>query len=101
MDAVSMLIELLKEREVITSLEKDILDTYNELNKKPFDREAMIQQCQKNNINHPDIFIAISASPTIVFKPWAAALNEDVYNNLMSQFDALVEKELEVIKGGQ
>lgn len=101
MDAVSMLIELLKEREVITSLEKDILDTYNELNKKPFDREAMIQQCQKNNINHPDIFIAISASPTMVLKPWVDASNEDVSANLTSQLISLVKKELEVIKGGQ
>lgn len=101
MDAVSMLIELLKERDVITPLEKDILDTYNELNKKPFDRRAVIQQCQKNNINHPDIFIAISASPTTVLKPWADASNEDVSANLTSQLISLVKKELEVINGGQ
>lgn len=101
MDAVSVLIEVLKEKDVITPLEQDILDTYNELNKKPFDREAVIRQCKKNNINHPDIFIAISTSPTTVFKPWSDASNEDVYYNLTSQLGALVEKELEVVKSGQ
>lgn len=100
MDAVSALIEVLKEKDVITPLEQDILDTYNELNKKPFDREAVIRQCKKNNINHPDIFIAISMSPTTVFKPWSDASNEDVYYNLTSQLGALVEKELEVLNGG-
>lgn len=101
MDAVSVLIEVLKEKDVITPLEQDILDTYDELNKKPFDREAVIQQCRKNNVNYPDIFIAISTSPTTVFKPWSDASNEDVYSNLMSQLGALVEKELEVIKSGK
>lgn len=101
MDAVSVLIEVLKEKDVITPLEQDILDTYNELNKKPFDREAVIRQCKKNNINHPDIFIAISTSPTTVFKPWSDASNEDVYYNLTNQLGALVEKELEVVKSGQ
>ncbi len=78
MDAVSVLIEVLKEKDVITPLEQDILDTYNELNKKPFDREAVIRQCKKNNINHPGIFIAISTSLTTVFKPWLDASNEEI-----------------------
>lgn len=101
MDAVSVLIEVLKEKGVITPLEQDILDTYDELNKKPFDREAVIRQCRKNNNNHPDIFIAISMSPTTVFKPWSDASNEDVYSNLVSQLGVLVEKELEVVKSGK
>lgn len=101
MDTVGVLIEILKERDVITPLEQDILDTYKELNKKPFDREAVIQQCRKNNNNHPDIFIAISMSPATVFKLWSDASNEDVYSNLMSQLGALVEKELEVVKSGK
>ena len=101
MDSISLIIEMLKQKQFITPLEQDILDTYDELNKKPFDREAVIQQCRKNNINHPDIFIAISTSPTTVLKPWAGASDEDVYSNLTSQLGALVKKELEVVKGGQ
>lgn len=101
MDTISVLIEILKEKDVITPLEQDILDTYDKLNKKPFDREAMIQQCRKNNNDHPDIFIAISMSPTTAFKPCPDALIEDVYSDLMSQLGALVEKQLEVIKSGK
>lgn len=101
MDAVSVLIEILRERDVISPLEQDILDTYRELNKKPFERESAIKKITENNINHPDIFITISTSPTTVLKPWAAASDEDVCSNLTSQLGALVEKELEVVKGGQ
>lgn len=101
MDAVSVLIEILKARDVITPLEQDILDTYHELNKTPFNRDSAIKKITENNTNHPDIFIAISLSPTTVFKPWADASNEDVYSNLASQLGALVEKELEVVNGGQ
>lgn len=101
MDAVSVLIEILKDRNVITPLEQDIFDTYYELNKKPFNRETMIQQCPKNNINHPDIFMAISTSPATALKPWADVSNEDVYSNLMSQLGALAGKEWEALKGAQ
>ncbi len=101
MDAISVLIEILKEKDVITPLEQDILDTYHEVSKNPFDRDSAIRQAQKNNLNHPDFFAAISMSPTTVFKPWAVASDEDVCSNLTSQLGALAEKEWEVLQGGQ
>lgn len=101
MDATSLIIEMLKQKQIITPLEQDILDTYHELNEKPFERDSAIRQSQKNNINHPDIFVEMSAKPTTVFKPWDIASVEDVYSNLLSQFEALVERELEVLKSGQ
>lgn len=101
MDLKGLIIELLKQEGALTPLEQDILDTYHELNKRPFERDSAIQQSQKNNINHPDIFVEISTSPTTVLKPWAAASDEDVYSNLMSQLGALAERELEVSKRGQ
>lgn len=101
MDPISLVIEMLKQKQFITPLEQDILDTYHELNKKPFERDSAIRQSQKNNINHPDIFVEMSAKPTTVFKPWTVASDEDVYSNLMSQFEALVERESEVLKRGQ
>lgn len=101
MDSTNLIIEMLKQKQFITPLEQDILDTYHELNKRPFERDLAIRQSQKNNMNHPDIFVEISAKPTTVFKPWAVASDEDVYSNLMSQFEALVEQELEVLKRGQ
>lgn len=101
MDSISLILEVLKQKQVITPLEQDILDTYHELNKKPFERDSAIRQSQKNNINHPDIFEEISANPTTVLKPWAVASDEDVYSNLMSQLGVLTEQELEVLKRGQ
>ena len=101
MDAISVLMEILKEKDVITPLEQDILDTYHEVSKKPFDRDSAIRQAQKNNLNHPDIFAAISMGPTTVFKPWAVALDEDVCSNLTSQLEALAGKEWEVLQGGK
>lgn len=92
MDSISPIIEMLKQNQFITPLEQDILDTYHELNKKPFERESAIKKITENNINHPDIFITISTSPTTVLKPWAAASIEDVRSNLTNQLGALVEK---------
>ena len=101
MDVNSLIIELMKQKQVITPLEQDILDTYRELNKKPFERNSAIRQSQKNNVNHPDIFEEISTSPTTVVKPWAVISDEDVRFTLMSQLGALTEQELEVLKRGQ
>lgn len=101
MDSVNLILETLKQKQFITPLEQDILDTYHELDKKPFERDSAIRQSQKNNINHPNIFEEMSTKPTTVLKPWAVASDEDVYSNLVSQFEALVERELEVLKRAQ
>ena len=101
MDAINVLIEMLKEKNIITPLEQDILDTYHEVSKKTFDRDSAIRQAQKNNLNHPDIFAAISMNPTTVFKPWAVALDEDVCSNLTSQLGAFAEREWGELRGGK
>ena len=59
----SILITFLKDKENITDLEKDILDTWNELQKNPFDRNSAQLQILQNNAKYPDIFIAIGAMP--------------------------------------
>lgn len=101
MDIKGLITELLKQNRLLTPLEQDILDTYNELSKKPFDRNSAIRQSQKNNINHPDIFLEISTNPATVLKPWAAASDEDVYSSLMSQLEALGKRELEAHRNDQ
>lgn len=101
MDAISVLIKMLKERNVITPLEQDILNTYHELTKNPFERNSAIRQVQKNNVNHPEIFIAISTSPATVLKPWDVVSDEEICSNLTSQLEALVEKEREVQTNAQ
>ena len=44
MDRVSILIEFLKSQRMITPLEKDILDTWNEYQKNPFDMDSANRQ---------------------------------------------------------
>ena len=45
----SLLIAYLRQKQYITDLEKDILDTWNELQKNPFDRSAAQKQVIQNN----------------------------------------------------
>ena len=94
MDSTNLILDLLKQKGVLTPLEQDILDTYHELNKQPFERDSAIWQSQKNNINHPDIFEEIATEPTTVLKPWALASDEDIYSNLRNQLRVLIEREL-------
>ena len=45
----TLMIEGLRQAKCITPLEKDILDTWNELQKNPFDRSAAQKQVVQNN----------------------------------------------------
>ena len=45
----NFLIEYLRQKQYLTDLEKDILDTWNELQKNPFDRSAAQKQVIQNN----------------------------------------------------
>ena len=49
----SLLIAYLRQKQYITDLEKDILDTWNELQKSPFDRSSAQLQIMQNNAKHP------------------------------------------------
>lgn len=89
----SILITFLKDKENITDLEKDILDTWNELQKNPFDRNSAQLQILQNNAKYPDIFIAIGAMPTTVIRPFEQATGADIQYNLENQLIALAAKE--------
>ena len=53
MDYNTLLIDTLRAKQYITLLEKDILDTWNELQKYPFDMNSEERQVISNDINHP------------------------------------------------
>lgn len=93
MDSISVLIEILKAKKMITPLEKDILDTWNELNKNPFTMESAEKQVAMNDANHNDIFVKIASLPTTVQKPRYAITEDDVRYNLTNQLSMLIEKE--------
>ena len=92
MDKVSILIEFLKSQRMITLLEKDILDTWNEYLKNPLDMDSANRQIVSNNINHPDILVKITALPTTVTKPKEQITETDLRYILGEQLLFLVDK---------
>lgn len=90
MDYNTLLIDALRAKQYITLLEKDILDTWNELRKYPFDMNSAERQVISNDINHPKIAAMVTAMPTAVQKP-----RENItYNHGRSyELDFVVETE--------
>ena len=93
MDATSIMIEMLKQKKYITPLEKDILDTWNELQKYPFDMNSAERQVISNDINHPKVAIMVTAMPTTIPKPREQITETDLRYLLTMQLSGLIEKE--------
>lgn len=89
----NILITFLQEKQYLTDLEKDILETWNELQKNPFDRSAAQRQVIQNNAKHPEIFVAIAALPATETRPFEQATDSDIRYNLEKQLAALAAKE--------
>ena len=53
MDFISTGTEILKQENVLTPRQKDIIDTEKEMLKSPFDRNTAIGQVEKNCIRYP------------------------------------------------
>lgn len=79
----SLLIAYLRQKQYITDLEKDILDTWNELQKSPFDRSSAQLQIMQNNAKHPEILAAIKALPTTVVRPFDQVTETIFYKGIM------------------
>lgn len=101
MDPKSLLIEMLKQKQFITPLEQDILDTWDELQKCPFDMDSANRQIVSNDINHPQIAVAITALPTTVKKNPNQITKGDLQYVLSMQLDGLVAKETGGLINGQ
>lgn len=93
MDYNTLLIDTLRAKQYITPLEKNILDTWNELQKYPFDMNSAEQQVISNNINHPEIASMVTAMPTTVQKPREQITETDLRYLLTMQLSRLIEKE--------
>ena len=89
----NILITFLQEKHYLTDLEKDILDTWNELQKNPFDRSAAQKQVIQNNAKNPEIFAAIAALPATETRPFEQATDSDIRYNLEKQLAALAAQE--------
>lgn len=90
-------LEFVKNKLENTDLEKDILDTWHELMKAPFDRVSAEIQVKKNNAAHPDIHAVIAGLSTTVMRPYSEATDADIQYNLKHQLNALIVKEAEKV----
>ena len=100
MDATSIMVEMLKQKKYITPLEKDILDTWNELQKYLFDMDSAEHQIISNDINHPKVAAMVTAMPTTVPKPREQITETDLRYLLTMQLSGLIEKEREETRNG-
>ena len=88
----SLLIEYLRQKKGLTNLEKDIWDTWNELQKSPFDYGSAQIQVAKNDTKYPMVYAKIASLPTTVPKARGQITDIDIRYNLAMQLEALVEK---------
>ena len=89
----SLLIAYLRQKQYIADLEKDILDTWNELQKTPFDYRSAQMQVMKHDAKYPTVSTEIPALPTTVPKPIEQFTEADIRYNLTMQLVALAAKE--------
>lgn len=52
---INLYIEGLRQSQEKTSRQKDILDTWEEIQKVPFDRQTAIKQAKKNKLNYSNL----------------------------------------------
>ena len=93
---ISAIINTLRFANEISSLQKDILDTWNTLHKIPFNAESAHKQIFSNNINYPEIYLTISMEPGIVQKSAETLTKDDMVFTLRRQLEGLVAKEMAI-----
>ena len=59
---ISIMIATLRASKMITPQQKDILDTWDILNEKPFDAAKAQRQMCSNTINHPSMIVTIGST---------------------------------------
>lgn len=82
-----ILIAALKVKPYLTDLEKDILDTWNEIQKVPFDRVSAQWQVTQNALKYPELLAVIIA---VYFSTQGTV---DIRDNLEKQLMVLLVKE--------
>lgn len=89
----SALVEYLRHKQYLSDLEKDILDTWNQLQQNPINMISAKNQAIQNSIKHPEIMPVIAALPSTVVKPNQDINELDVRYILNNQFVLLAGKE--------
>ena len=92
------ILEYIRNQKVLTDLEKDIIETVNMINMRPFDRMETIKKMNENNIRYPENMNLGYFNPNLVLKPVEKLADEEISNNLHMQLSYMVLKELQEIQ---
>lgn len=79
------IVEYLKQKNQLSPLESDFVETWNALVFQPFDADAARQRIISNNVKHPDIYKAIMAMPAYAKRPITELTEDDLKYNLYNQ----------------
>ncbi len=94
MDRIDIFIELLKSKEELTQLERDILDTCNEYRKQPIDWFSSRKKILENVFKYVDIYEATVKMSIVDILLGVSATEQEIRKILFTQLDILINKEL-------
>ncbi len=94
-------IETLRQKDVLTPRQKDILDTEDEALKIPFDRTTAIGQIRKNCLNYRELGEGISALTVVRECSIEQMSDSDIVRILQSQTAVLLIEEIVSIYSSQ
>lgn len=92
---LNAILTYLRQKGVLSDLEKDILSTLEKYTERPFDRKGAEQKVNENYFRYPEIFTVISALPGIQNKPFTESSDMEIHNNLYLQVEAMWAKNLQ------
>lgn len=84
----------LKEKNQLTDLEEDVLDTLSKIQAHPFDRNEAILQIVKNNGKYSKAFVAELAKPQNKLVDVRMLDNPGLLSNLQTQLEYMVIKHI-------
>ena len=93
MDFISTGTEILKQENVLTPRQKDIIDTEKEMLKSPFDRNTAIGQVEKNCMSYPELALAAIMPIVIRGRSLEQMTNDNILKILRLQFGILMAEE--------
>lgn len=84
-----------RKRELLSDLQKDIVDTYHVLSVSPFKRDNAIKQIKQNNAKYPGMFASIQANPQVTTVSFETITDCGLQSNLQMQLEYLSLKEFQ------
>ena len=93
MDFISTGTEILKQENVLTPRQKDIIDTEKEILKSPFDRNTAIGQVEKNCMSYHELALGVTVPIAIRGRSLEQMANDNILKILRLQFGILMAEE--------